>query len=130
MKAFNKFLLLLLLAGTSCYAVSAQDSGSMEKARADSIQRISMRDSLNFSDTLITQIYGIRNSMIGKVRLLRNDFSIPDREVKIMDLANQANENIRQLLGQEGYQKYTEMIRSRSKKSANADQSPLAGGAN
>ena len=102
----------------------------MERGPADSLQRISMRDSLNFSDTLITQIYSIRNSMISKVLLLRNDFSIPDREVKIMDLANQANENIRQLLGQEGYQKYTEMIRSRSKKSANADQSPLAGGAN
>jgi hypothetical protein len=130
MKAFNKSLLVLLLAGTSYYAVSAQDSSSMERGPADSLQRISMRDSLNFSDTLITLIYGIRNSMISKVLLLRNDFSIPDREVKIMDLANQANENIRQLLGQEGYQKYTEMIRSRSKKSANADQSPLAGGAN
>lgn len=108
----------------------AQDAELIElKRQADSIQRISLRDSLNFDDSMITQIYAIRDSMLNNIQQLREDFNVPDseKEIKITDLKNQANENIKKVLGDEIYQNYLEMIRKRIKKSIVPNQCPLAG---
>ncbi len=112
------------------HSAEAQDSDLINlKYQVDSLQRISLRDSLNFNDSTITAIYSIRDALLDRIEILRQDQGVDDslKEIMITDLKNQSNENIKLLLGDQAYQNYLAMIRTRTIQSINPDQSPLAG---
>lgn len=130
MKSYKTIYFLLMFFLIGHHSAEAQDSDLINlKYQVDSLQRISLRDSLNFNDSTITAIYSIRDALLDRIEILRQDQGVDDslKEIMITDLKNQSNENIKLLLGDQAYQNYLAMIRTRTIQSINPDQSPLAG---
>lgn len=96
----------------------------------DSTQRKIMKDSLQITDQIINQIFAVRNSMTVKIIALRRDTMLSANvvNVQIAAVRNTASTSIRQILGNQKYQQYTDMIRRWVSRRTNQNNEPLAEG--
>lgn len=94
----------------------------------DSVQRKIMKDSLQISEEVTSQIFSIRNAMTAGIIALRTDATLqsPDISSQIISVRNAANSGIRQILGERKYEQYTKMIRRWVSRRTNRNTDPLA----
>jgi len=106
---------LLVLAVFNTVTAQSQLIKSAEQMQIDSLQRIVMRDSLQINDSLVTQIFTMRDSYLRQVIEVRLDSTLTElqqyNEVSI--IRTQTNENIKSLLGSVLYDRYIQMISDR-----------------
>lgn len=119
-------LLSIIISGVS-YGQSTENPVSRQQL--DSIQKIKMMDSLQISSEVVDQVFAARDSMFSKVVALQTSESLneADKEKAVSDARMQVNEKIKEILADEKYVRYVEMIRARLEKRGNSNQSPLAG---
>lgn len=88
-----------------------------QESSADSLQRILMRDSLNVSDAIITQVFAVRDSFNTASAALAFNASLTEaqKESSLSALITQTNNSIKTALGNAAYQHYKEMITRRMK---------------
>jgi len=111
------------------YSLNAQ--GATETANTDSIQRILMRDSLQMGDGLINEVLATKRNYFISVDQIRSNGSLnPEQQnSQIQTLRAQTTTNLRALLGNELYERYSAMIERRMKlKNPAFNKKPLAEG--
>lgn len=117
MKQIFNVLVVLLICLSTFLKANGQTTEQLIKIQTDSLQRITLKDSLQITDLMVTQIFKIRDSMIIHIREINmnggNNFL--DSELAIKQITQNANEAMWQILGEEKYNHYKEMIRRRSK---------------
>lgn len=88
------------------------ESTQLQKQKADSIQRKLMKDSLNLSDQVITQVFTTRdNYSIQADQIHANQTLSPgEKSAALAALRLDTNNAIKELMGETAFQKYTEMI--------------------
>jgi hypothetical protein len=105
----------------------SQSIKSPEQIEADSLQRILISDSLQIDDSIITKLFYIRDNYLQQVIQIRLDSTLSDLQTDnaISLIRTQTNDRIKELLGEEIYEKYTQMILMRMRKKSIVG-SPLA----
>jgi hypothetical protein len=96
---------------------------------ADSLQRVLMKDSLQVTDAVITQIYIVRDSFLSRASQIDADTLLSSNEKSNAKqiLIAQTNTDIKTLLGETLYNQYTQMIRRRAmNRTRNINIQPLA----
>lgn len=133
MKHLLKHIMLGIVGITTCITMYGQSKGLPEvTAKADSSQRIWMRQALQLNDTVITKVFMIRDNMYQQVNAIRNrNFSGGnEQEDQVLAVRKEAETAIRKAMGQAAYQLYTERIRQRLYKAGNTTGQPLTGTGN
>ncbi|HEX7903417.1 MAG TPA: hypothetical protein VF487_06035 [Chitinophagaceae bacterium] len=110
MKKDIKLFVCTIFALVTCAISKAQSNTD-----ADSIQRSLMKDSLNINDSIIVEIYNIRNNFLTQSLSINEDSTRNDqqKEVLIQALVQQTNDAVKSRLGEQKYDQYLEMIRRR-----------------
>lgn len=85
---------------------------SIQKVKIDSIQRNWMKDSLSLSDAIISQVFTIRDSSIGRTEKINSDSTLFhwEKSDRIQFERKNSLESIRSLLGDVLFHKYLDMI--------------------
>jgi hypothetical protein len=83
-----------------------------ERAYTDSIQRTILQDSLGLPDTLVSRVFTIRNDHLLNVDRIYGDLSLSqgERSSMLQTLRKETTEAIRQLLGDETYDRYMRLV--------------------
>ncbi|MEO7982655.1 MAG: hypothetical protein ABI688_01110 [Bacteroidota bacterium] len=105
--------------------------GSSTTVQADSIQRIMMRDSLQISDSLITEVLVIKHNYFTQTEQIRSNVNLTtsQQNSEMATLRTQTTNNLKSLLGNEIYERYTQMIARRMRPgSLGVERRPLAEG--
>src|SRR5215216_3818468 len=121
---FITLLFICLSQGSEAQLTEIQ----LTQQRADSLQRIIMKDSLGITDEQVTQVFTVRDTLLQKTKLIRSNASLTVEQQNglVTDIRNQANNNIQAILGQTAYQHYLDMI-LRKLAFRNTGTDPLAG---
>ena len=103
------YLSLVFIAICSFNRVRAQEDS------ADSLQRVIMKDSLSVSDSVISQVFSIRNNFLTQAAQISADSSLsdPQKNTARQSLITATNSAITLALGETVYEKYLQMIRRR-----------------
>lgn len=119
-RVFFVSFVLLLFNGN----IQAQDTQYI-----DSVQRKLMKDSLQINDTMINQVFAVRDTMYVQINAVRIDTTIltEEKNIQISLIRNNTNSSIMQIMGEEKYQQYTEMIRRWLSRRNSPSSEPLAG---
>ena len=133
MRKMLKFKILLLVLFTWAANSNAQQSDiQLLQATADSLQRAWLRENLEVSEQVISQVFAIRNNMYAQVHAIRTNPVLSagqqDREVTTVRMA--AEVVIRTALGETAYNLYTARIRQRLQQAGQTSAQPLTGTAN
>lgn len=110
-------------------ALNAQFSEQELRQKADSAQRLLMKDSLQISDGTVDQIFSVRDEMYQKINAIRSNTALTaaqqDQQVSVV--REQVNEGIRAILGEQKFRHYLEIIRNKLRQQNMQSEVPLAG---
>lgn len=125
MKQFISFFVIAMCTFCSSKAQSLPfpqkpvNEDSIQKVRTDSIQRVWMRDSLSLSESTISQVFALKDTCFAQTLRIRSDTSLtPAAQIQSVSyLRKQTEDAIKDLLGENTYADYKEMIVSGRRRS-------------
>lgn len=125
MRLFISFFVIAMCAFCSLKAQSHRfpqppvNEDSIQKVRTDSIQRVWMRDSLSLSDSIISQVFALKDTCFAQTLRIRSNTSLtPAAQIQSVSyLRKETEDAIKDLMGENTYADYKEMIVSGKKRS-------------
>lgn len=127
----NYYRVFILAISVQFWSINLHAQETGQNSEADSLQRILLRDSLQISDSLITQVLALRHNYFIAAEQIRSNESLDasQQNNQAQALRTQTTNSLKALLSDELYERYTQMItrRMRSRNPANNNM-PLAEG--